>query len=150
MAWYYYSGNIVRSIPVKAGLSKVAKPRSKIEIITETKEVQIMKKRGLLRRTSPVKGAVSVVSDPVEELKMEDVIQKSAMAKVVAEKGVTGSKGLPPTTKGNPEMTEAELASVESTEKEADVLPKDETVDDKKKEKQKRQGPFKETVRKLD
>lgn len=142
MAWYYYSGNVVRSIPVKAGLSRVVKPHSKIEIIAETKEFQAMKKRGLFRRTSPQKGALPGVAEDVAELKVEDVLQKSEMAKAVAEKGVTKSKGIAPTKpKGKPEMTEAELTSVRiKDDKKADVLKSEVKVDSKKKKKKDKGG----------
>jgi len=109
MPWFYYSGNVPRSVQVKKGLSIALKPHSKVEIFdVNTPEVKALKKKGDLRLTSKPKGAVSLKDAPTMSAKdVEKVTPKSNLAKVVAEKGVTGKKGQTPKSK-KPEMTEGE------------------------------------------
>lgn len=112
MSWYYYSGNIVRSIQVSDSISVAVRPKTKIQIEKITKDTQAMINAGMLRKTGNPNRANEIRK--ASGLKMQDVVPKSDMAKYVAEKGVTSSKDLPPRKAvGAPEMTEHE-ASVES------------------------------------
>jgi len=112
MAWYYYSGTVVRPIPLKKGLSKSVRPKSKVEILEMTVEVQALIRKGQLRLTGKPKGAPSVADAPVPQKKVADVMGKSAMAKKIAEKGTTTSATIPPISK-NPEQTEGEQIAEE-------------------------------------
>lgn len=109
MSWFYYSGNVTRSITIKKGLSVVAKPHSKVEILdANLPEVRALRRKGHLRVTSRPKDAKSVNDLPVmtgEDVKR--VTSKSKLAGWVAEKGVAFSKGETPRSK-NPEMTDGE------------------------------------------
>lgn len=107
MAWYYYTGKAVQSVQVKAGLSLAVKPHSKVEIIDMNQTTQVLINKGLLRRTGKPKGAVSVKDTPVPTEKLADVMPKSDLAMIVAEKGATSSPHIAPTSK-NVEVTEAE------------------------------------------
>jgi len=121
MPWFYYSGNVSRTIPVKKGLSVAVAPHSKVEILDPSlREVQSLRKKGMLRRTGRPAGAKSVQSLPtVSGEDVKAVTPKSAMAQKIAEKGVTMDKGqAPKKPKGNPEMTEGELR-VKAKEREA-------------------------------
>ena len=64
MAWYYYTGKAVQSILVKAGLSMAIKPHTKVEILDMTPPTKALINKGVLRRTSKPKGAVSVKDIP--------------------------------------------------------------------------------------
>jgi len=46
MAWYYYSGTIVRPVPRGDGVTVAARPHTKVEIVKATPETQAMIKRG--------------------------------------------------------------------------------------------------------
>lgn len=109
MAWYYYSGKVARPIPVKRGLSKSVRPRSRVEILEETMEVKVLIRKGELRRTGKPKGAPSVADEPAANVAVKDVVEKSELAQKFAEKGKTTGPGIPPVAKDGPEMTEAEL-----------------------------------------
>ena len=109
MAWYYYSGKTVRSIPVKRGLSKAVRPHSKIEILKETIEVRALIRKGQLRKTGKPKGAMSVIEEPIPDKTVKEVVDKSPLARFFAEKGKTKSSGIPPVSKTGIEMTEHEL-----------------------------------------
>ena len=112
MGWYYYSGTVVRPIPVKKGLSKSVRPKSKVEILEMTPEANALIRKGQLRVTSRDKGAVPAAQVPVPQKTVADVVPKSDMAKNVAEKGVTTAATLPPKKPvGNPETTEGEDAA---------------------------------------
>lgn len=112
MATYYYSGNVVRPITIKKGVSVAARPRSKIEIFEESAEVKALIKRGLLRRTGNLKKKSRVV-EVDNSIDIKDVLPKSDLARNIAEKGSTTSSALPPVRKdGKQEMTDGELQGV--------------------------------------
>ncbi len=142
MPWFYYSGNIARSIEIKPGLSQVVKPHTKIEIEKVTKAAQVLINQGSLRRTGKQKLDGKQPVRKVPNIKdMKKVLPKSDMAKAVAEKGVTTSSTLPPIKPvGKPEMTEGELlaADKEKGAAKVDELSSDEKGDGKGKRKQKK------------
>lgn len=108
MAWYYYTGNVPRSIPVKKGLSKVVTRCSRVEILEMTLEVQVLIRKKMLRRTGVPKGALSVAEDPVVDQAIESVVEPPKMARSVAEKGKTKSAKIEPVSSGKVEMTDGE------------------------------------------
>jgi hypothetical protein len=123
MPWFYYSGNVPRTIPVKKGLSVAVIPHSKVEIIDPNlREVQALRKKGVLRRTGRPVGVKSVQSIPtVSGDEVKAVTPRSAMAQKIAEKGVTKDRGqAPKRPKGQPEMTEGELKVKEKERVEAE------------------------------
>jgi len=128
MPWFYYSGNVSRTLPVKKGLSVAVAPHSKVEILDPNiREVQALRKKGLLRRTGRPAGAKSVQSLPgVSAEDVKAVTPRSAMSQKIAEKGVTKDKGqAPKTPKGRPpEMTDGELLVKEKEREEADAAAK--------------------------
>jgi len=109
MAWYYYAGKAVRSIQVKPGLSFAVRPHTKVEILEETTEARALIRKGELRRTGKVAGATPVSDIPVPEQKVEDVMEKSLLARKFAEKGKTTAPSIPPKSKNAQEMTEDEI-----------------------------------------
>jgi hypothetical protein len=115
MPWFYYSGNIARPIPVRKGISVAVRPHTKVEIIdTQSREVQALKGKGLLKPTGRPVDAVSVKEKQVPTATVADVTPRSALSERIAEKGVTIDKGQAPRKiKGSPEMTEGELRAVE-------------------------------------
>jgi len=115
MTWYYHSGNTVRPVLVKPGLSKSVRPKSKVEILHMTPEVEALIGKGLLRRVGKPKGSESVAKIVVNDKKIEDVVEKPQIAKNIAEKGATISKNIAPVAANGPEKTEGELA-VEAAE----------------------------------
>ena len=120
MPWFYYSGNVPKSMPVKKGLSVSVPPHSKVEILEPgLREVQALKKKGLLRRTGRPAGAKSIADVlPTTAADIRAVTPKSAMALKIAEKGVTTDKGqAPKKPKGSPEMTEGELTALDKERK---------------------------------
>lgn len=131
MAWYYYTGKTVCSIPVKKGLSIAVRPHSKIEILDETVEVRALKRRGELRLIAPPKGAVSVQDIPVPVQDIAKIVPKSDFARSFAEKGVTLSPGISPRKRvGKPEMTEGEIAVAEAASVPAEVQTPEAVNDD--------------------
>ena len=106
MAWYYHSGNVVRPVEVRPGVTVAVRPHSKVEVLHMTGATQVMIKKGMLRRTGKPKGS-KPVEVPKEELKMEDVLGKSPLAQKIAEKGSTVAKSIPPKPKkgGTVELT---------------------------------------------
>lgn len=128
MPWYYHSGNVIRSVPVKPGVAQAVRPHSKVEILVMTPEAQALIRKGALRRTGRPKGVkvatAKAKAEVKDEPKMADVVERSALAKNIAEKGVTGSKGIPPKpVKGKvAEMTEGEKAG--ATKGGADLVDK--------------------------
>lgn len=113
MSWYYYSGRIVRSIPVSRNKSVAVRPNTKVEILEITQEAQAMMRSGDLKRTGKPLGAVSLGDLPPRPLvKMRDVVPPSALAQHFAEKGVTPSRDMPPQKPvGAQEFTVHELAA---------------------------------------
>jgi hypothetical protein len=140
MAWYYYSGNIPRPIPVKKGLSKIAKPHSKIEVLVETSEMKAMKARKMLKLTSKPRDAVSDAETPVPEKKLEDVLPKSDLARGVAERGVTSSRSIKPTVANGKKEEITEIEENSGKVVEAEVLKK---KDKKRKNKKGSEGQSK-------
>lgn len=142
MPWYYYSGKTVRPILVKKGLSKSTRPHKKVEILEITPEVQALIIKKELRRTSPPKGAESIADKPVAEIKIEEVVEKSELAKKFAEKGKTVSRSIPPKTKsGKQEMTEGELNVVKKgVDVPVDGVVEDESLPDVEGKKRKKKG----------
>jgi len=99
MGWYYYSGKVVRPIMIKKGRSVSVRPNSRVEVLDEsTFEFKSLSRRGLLRRTGKPKN-LNVEEKPVPTKRVEDVVVKSDMAKSIAEKGVTKSKDVLPSSK---------------------------------------------------
>lgn len=129
MPWYFYSGKIVRPIPVKRGVSVAVQPSSTVEILEETPVFRALYAKRLLRRTAKPKDFKSSSDIPVQTTRIEDVLPKSEMAKRIAEKGRTSSPNEPPTAKTGIELTEGEAAIVEKKTVEgaydsnAEVLP---------------------------
>lgn len=110
MASYYYSGNIVRPIPVSKGRSVAVRPNTKFEVFEETQEIQNLVARGVIRRCGGTKVKGTVPDPPVKiDPKKIPVPQFS---RSIAEKGVTSAKGIPPKATGSVEMTEDEVHSV--------------------------------------
>ena len=121
MAWYYYSGTIVRPVPRGDGVTVAARPHTKVEIVKATPETQAMIKRGTLRRAGP---PTEMKERKAPKKADPGAIPKSTMVRFFAEKGVTSSKGMKPKKSvGKPEMTEPEEAGIrpESTGKDAGV-----------------------------
>lgn len=114
MTWYYYSGRVVRPIMIEKGCSISVRPHTRVEILDEsTLEFKSLYRRGFLRKTSrPKYLEIEKKEIPTETVK--DVVPKSKMAEVIAEKGVTVSKDIPPESKFNVEMTEGEQQIVDS------------------------------------
>lgn len=111
MPWFYFSGHVVRAVPVSRNGSVAVRPNTKVEILEVTPESQALINQGTLRRTSPPRGAKSIADQPMPTtLRVEDVVPKSALALNFAEKGVTTSKDLPPKKLvGKPEYTIHEM-----------------------------------------
>lgn len=112
MSWYYYSGNVVRSIPQGRFKSVAVRPNTKVEILEVTQEVQALISQGVLRRTGKPLGAVSLSDQPPRTpIRIQDVVPKSPLAMYVAEKGVTKDPGVAPQKPlGKPEHTVHELS----------------------------------------
>lgn len=109
--WFFYNGNIARSVPVKKGVSVVVRPHSKVQIIdANNNEVQLLIKKGLFRRCGRPSSVVSMEDvEIVTKEKIEEVTEKSPMARKIAEKGVTNKKGMTPKFSGaKSEMTDSE------------------------------------------
>lgn len=129
MAWYYFSGKTVKSIRVCSTKSVAVRPNTKVEVLEVTREVQALINQGMLRKTGRPRDAKSMDGAPPRpEVRMQDVLARSALATFCAEKGVTPAKGMPPTKAvGQPEFTvhELEVAGkvVAATPDAADVLP---------------------------
>jgi hypothetical protein len=127
MAWYRYTGNVVRSIPVKKGITKAVRPHTVIEILEETRESKALIRKNLLRKTGKPRGAKSLAATPAREpVDLAGVLPKPEQAKKIAEKGKTTHKSKPPKAK-KPEHTEGELegANVEKGAEKAEVLESD-------------------------
>lgn len=114
----------MRPIPVKHGLSKSVRPKSKIEILEVTAEVQALLRKGHLRLTGKPKGAQSVAEVPVPKQTVADVLKRSEMAGRIAEKGLTTSATIPPVSR-NPEMTDGELVADEKGSGEPQIFVMD-------------------------
>lgn len=146
MAWYYFSGNVVKSIPVSRTKSVAVRPHSKVEILEVTQEVQAMLSAGILKRTGKPLGSVSMEdAPPVPRVHLRDVLPPSSLAQNFAEKGVTSSATMPPRKPlGSPEFTVHELSvegvivAPESRGEDAAVLPVEEVVEDNERAKSKR------------
>jgi hypothetical protein len=144
MAWYYYSGSVVKSIPVSRTKSVAVRPNSKIEILELTKEAQVMLSAGMLRRTGKPLGAKSMEDLPQPpRVHMRDVLPPSPLAMHFAEKGVTTSAEMPPRKPlGAPEFTVHELAAptegAASPNADAEVLPAEDAAEDSGKSKRRR------------
>jgi hypothetical protein len=138
MAWYYYSGRIARPIPVKKGLSKSVKPNTRVEILENSKEVAALIRKRELRLTGKPRGAGSVADEPVLNADVRSVVEKSELAMKFAEKGKTGSPGVPPVARGGQEQTHAEL-NISKVDKVAPP-PSDEAVMAPSEEKQSSDG----------
>jgi len=111
MAWFTYTGKVVRSIRVSNTKSVAARPNQKIEIVIMTKEAQALVGSVLRPAAPPVNAVATVAADPEEKLDMRAVLQPSALAQHFAEKGVTTSKDMAPRKPvGAPEYTIHELA----------------------------------------
>lgn len=108
MTWYYYSGKVPRPIQVKKGLSKIVRPRTKVEILELNQESKALIRKKELRVTGKDKTALPVADEPVIDVSVKKVVRKSELARKFAEKGVTSSPGMPPVAKYGPELTEAE------------------------------------------
>ena len=114
MPWYYYSGKVVRPIMIEKGRSVSVRPNTKVEIIDEsTIELKSLCRRGFLRRTSRPKN-LEVDKKEISTKTVKDVVPKSKMAKIIAEKGITVSKDIPPESKFSVELTEGEQQLVEN------------------------------------
>jgi hypothetical protein len=114
MPWYYYSGKVVRPIMIEKGRSISVRPNTKVEIIDEsTIEFKSLCRRGFLRRTSRPKN-LEVEKKEISTKTVKDVMPKSKMAKVIAEKGITVSKDIHPESKFIVELTEGEQQLVEN------------------------------------
>lgn len=148
MAWYYYSGNVVKSIPVSRTKSVAVRPNSKIEILEVTQEAQAMLSMGILKRTGKPLGAPSMEDAPPRpRVHLRDVLPPSGLALHFAEKGVTSSEALPPRKPvGSPEFTVHELAAREAPvvapEPSGDVavLPDDAAEDNESGKSKRRRG----------
>jgi hypothetical protein len=137
MPWYYNSGNVARPVQVKPGLTVSVRPHTKVEIVKMTPEAQALIRKGIFRRTGKPRGSKPVGDVKKDEPKIEDVVEKSPMAKNIAEKGKTSSKRKPPKpAKGKTvEMTEGEEMGSKKGADLADGLSK--VAVDKKDEKEK-------------
>lgn len=114
MAWYYYSGSSVRPIPVRKGRSVAVRPHTKFEVFEETREVQDLVARGVIRRSGAPPRSRSKEAEapgPVPKIIAKD-IPLPQFARSVAEKGVTSGRGIPPRSSGPVEMTEDEAHAV--------------------------------------
>lgn len=106
MPWYYHTGNVVRPIRVAKGRSVAVRPHTKFEVFDESKEIQDLAARGVIRRTGG--GPKSKTAPPpVPKIDPKD-IPLPQFSKSIAEKGVTSGRGIPPKSKGPVEMTEGE------------------------------------------
>lgn len=116
MGWYYYSGNVVRSVQVSEGKSVAVRPHTKVEIHTMTKSAQSLIGIGVLKKTGRPVGVVIAEPKKVEpEVKIEDVLKPSPLAQVIAEKGVTSSPSIEPKKPvGDPELTIHEIETTSS------------------------------------
>ncbi len=135
MPWFYYSGTVSRSIPVKKGLSVAVRPHSRVEIFdAQAREVQSLIKKGQLKRTGKPAGVESTINaETVTGKDIESVTPRSAIADSFAEKGIsTGPDKPPKKLKGAPEMTSAEVGLAEGDKPVVDELKSVES----KKEKQ--------------
>jgi hypothetical protein len=148
MGWYYYSGNVVKSIPVSRTKSVAVRPNSKIEILEVTQEAQTMLSMGILKRTGKPLGATSMEDAPPRpKVHLRDVLPPSGLAMHFAEKGVTSSEALPPRKPvGAPEFTVHELAAREAPvvapegSGDAAVLPDDAAEDNESGKSKRRRG----------
>jgi len=156
MAWYYYSGGLTRSVVIKPGLSQSVKPHSKVNIEKIVRETQVLINKGILRRTgSPKNDGKQPVRKVIKSEDIKKALEKSEMAKAVAEKGVTTSPRMAPRKPvGSPEMTDGELQTAEDAvanaakggdgddgdkgAENADELSKDDSDDEKGKRKLKK------------
>lgn len=112
MAWYYYTGNTIRPIPVAKGRSVAVRPHTKFEVFDEAlREVQDLASRGVIRKTGNPHTAKQGKSSPVPKIDPK-AIPLPQFSKSIAEKGVTSKKGLPPRTTRPVEMTEGEATSL--------------------------------------
>lgn len=111
MAWYYYSGKIVKAVRVSSTKSVAVRPNTKVEILEVTREVQALLRAGVLRKTGRPRDAQSVgEAAPEPTPRMQDVVERSPLASYFAEKGVTSSKAMPPQKPvGAPEFTVHEM-----------------------------------------
>lgn len=142
MPWYYHSSNVIRPVSVKPGVTVAVKPHSKVEIFAMTPEAQALIKKGILRRTGKPKAAPKALAVPKDEPKMEDVVEKSPLAKNIAEKGVTDSKNKPPKPVAGKtaEMTEGEKLGVKKGADSVDELSNVADADSKEKKDTKGKG----------
>jgi hypothetical protein len=83
MAWYYYSGKIAIPIEVKKGVSVSVRGGSKFEALEDTKQIEILKQRKVIRLTTPDKKAIPVELLKVPELKIEQVMKPSVFYNTV-------------------------------------------------------------------
>ena len=132
MPWYYYSGNVVKAIPIRKGVSLAVQPRTKVEITNDgVREVQVLVRKGVLRKTGKPVGSQTFMSEPSGAEAVRSVTPKSEMARFIAEKGTTTSKTQAPKMKtGSPEMTELE----EKAKKLVDEETRTSSSEDKSKE----------------
>ena len=116
MAWYFYTGSVVRPIPIKLGMSKSVRPNSKVEILELTIDAQALIRRGQLRLTAKPKVVPPASTESVSVVKLVDVLKTSLMAETFAEKGKSPDAGTPPVSAFGAEMTAAERGvEVETT-----------------------------------
>ena len=125
MSWYYYSGRVVRPVMVEKGRSVSVRPNTKVEIIDEsTIEFKSLCRRGFFRRTSRPKD-LNIDKKNISDKTFKDVIKKSKMARLIAEKGVTIAMDVPPVSKVKVELTEGEMENISldemSEEKKVDI-----------------------------
>lgn len=86
MAWYYYSGKIVRPIPVSKGKSVSVRTGSKVEILELTDESKALISKGELRITGRPKDAST--DNSYGDTNIKNLIKESDMRKTFERKSI--------------------------------------------------------------
>lgn len=86
MAWYYYSGKIVRPIPVSRGKSVSVRTGSKVEILELTDESKALISKGELRITGRPKDAST--DNSYGDTNIKNLIKESDMRKTFERKSI--------------------------------------------------------------
>jgi len=123
MSWYYYSGVVVRPIPVKKGVSVSVRPATKIEIIEMTPEADALVRCGQLRiasRDHNAKNIRDVLEVTKKDMRLIIAQNSNTMLNVVAEKHKIVN-GVAKEICSGVQFTEGELEFVKNDSNSVDV-----------------------------
>lgn len=124
MAWYYYSGKIVRPIPVSKGKSVSVRTGSKVEILELTDESKALISKGELRITGRPKDASS--DNSYGNTSIKNLIKESDMRKTFERKSIVMHSDV----ENESAMLDDNLAPTDNASVDTTDIPESSNVDD--------------------